>query len=118
MLIARGEPAAALAEMEQNPDKEWQIAGVPLALDEVGRKIDADRALAVAVEKLAEIGPYQIALIYAHRNDLDQAFVSLERAYQERDGALPVYLKGDPLLSSVRKDPRYKSFLKKMNLPE
>jgi hypothetical protein len=70
------------------------------------------------VEKLAEIGPYQIALIYAHRNDLDHAFVWLERAYQERDGALAIYLKGDPLLSSVRKDPRYKAFLRKMNLPD
>jgi TolB-like protein/Tfp pilus assembly protein PilF len=118
MLIARGEPAAALVEMEQNPDKEWRMAGLPLALDALGRKRDADQALAIAVEKLAEIGPYQIALIYAHRNDLDPAFLWLDRAYQERDGALPIYLQGDPLLKNVRQDPRYKAFLKKMNLPE
>ncbi|MGO9945492.1 MAG: TIR domain-containing protein [Steroidobacteraceae bacterium] len=118
MLIARGEPAAALAEMEQNPDKEWRIAGLPLALDALGRKDEADHALAVAVEKLSEIGPYQIALIYAHRNDLNPAFLWLDRAYQERDGALPIYLKGDPLLKNVRQDPRYKGLLKKMNLPE
>jgi tetratricopeptide (TPR) repeat protein len=117
MLIARGEPAAALVEMEQNPDKEWRMAGLPLALDALGRKRDADQALAIAVEKLAEIGPYQIALIYAHRNDLDPAFLWLDRAYQERDGALPIYLQGDPLLKNVRQDPRYKAFLKKMNLP-
>jgi hypothetical protein len=70
------------------------------------------------VEKLAVIGPYQIALIYARRNDLDNAYVWLDRAYEERDGALPIYVKGDPMLSSVRNDPRYKAFLKKMNLQE
>jgi adenylate cyclase len=118
LLIARGEPAAALAEMEKNPDKEWRIAGLPLALDALGRQSEADRALALAVETLAEIGPYQIALIYAHRNDLDPAFLWLDRAYQERDGALPIYLKGDPLLRSVRQDPRYRALLKKMNLSE
>jgi TolB-like protein len=118
MLIARGEPAAALAEMQQNPDKEWRMAGLPLALDALGRKSDADRALAIAVEKLAEIGPYQIALIYAHRNDLDPAFLWLDRAYRERDGALPIFLQGDPLLKNVRQDPRYQAFLRKLNLPE
>jgi TolB-like protein/tetratricopeptide (TPR) repeat protein len=118
LLLLRGQPAAALAEMEQNPDKEWRMAGLPLALDALGRKSEADRALLIAVEKLAEIGPYQIALIYAHRNDLDQAFVWLDRAYEGRDGALPIYLKGDPLLKNLRQDSRYKALLKKMNLPE
>jgi TolB-like protein/DNA-binding winged helix-turn-helix (wHTH) protein/Tfp pilus assembly protein PilF len=118
LLLYRGEPAAALAEMEQNPDKQWQMAGVPLALDALGRKSEADRALAVTVEKLGDIAPYLIGQIYAHRNDLDPAFAWLDRAYQERDGGLPLHLKGDPLLKNLRQDSRYKALLKKMNLPE
>jgi TolB-like protein/DNA-binding winged helix-turn-helix (wHTH) protein/Tfp pilus assembly protein PilF len=118
LLLHRGEPAAALAEMEQNPDNGWRMAGVPLALDALGRKSEADRALAVAVKNLGDSSPYLIGQIYAHRNDLDQAFVWLDRAYQERDGGLPLHLKGDPLLKNLRQDPRYKALLKKMNLPE
>jgi TolB-like protein/DNA-binding winged helix-turn-helix (wHTH) protein/Tfp pilus assembly protein PilF len=118
LLLHRGEPAAALAEMEQNPDKEWRMAGLPLALDALGRKSEADRALAVAVEKLGDIAPYLIGVIYAHRDDVDQAFIWLDRAYQERDGGLPLHLKGDPLLKNLRQDPRYKMLLKKMHLPE
>ncbi|HEX9138881.1 MAG TPA: tetratricopeptide repeat protein [Steroidobacteraceae bacterium] len=118
MLILRGDPAAALAEMERNPDEPWRIAGLPLALDALGRRSEADRALAVAVDKLAVNGPYQIAVICAHRNDVDGAFMWLDRAYQERDGALALYVKGDPMLSNLRHDPRYKALLRKMKLPE
>jgi TolB-like protein/tetratricopeptide (TPR) repeat protein len=118
MLVLRGEPTAALAEMERNPDEPWRIAGLPLALDALGRRSEADRALAVALEKLAVNGPYQIAVIYAHRNDVDRAFVWLDRAYQERDGALSLYVKDDPMLSNLRHDPRYGALLRKMKLPE
>jgi TolB-like protein/tetratricopeptide (TPR) repeat protein len=118
MLILRGEPTAALAEMGRNPDEAWRVAGLPLALDALGRRSEADRALAVAVKKVAVNGPYQIAVIYAHRNDVDHAFVWLDRAYQERDGALALYVKGDPMLSNLHHDPRYKALLRKMKLQE
>jgi TolB-like protein/tetratricopeptide (TPR) repeat protein len=118
MLVLRAEPTAALAEMERNPDEPWRVAGLPLALDSLGRRSEADRALAVAVQKLAVNGPYQIAVIYAHRNNLDRAFDWLDRAYQERDGALALYVKGDPMLDNLRRDPRYKALLRKMKLPE
>jgi tetratricopeptide (TPR) repeat protein len=104
MLVLRGETAAALAEMERNPDEPWRLAGLPLALDALGRRSEADRVLAVAVEKLAVEGPYQIAVIYAHRNDVDRAFAWLDRAYEERDGALAGFVKEDPLLSNLRHD--------------
>jgi hypothetical protein len=37
-------------------------------------------------------------------------------AYAERDSGLPC-IKGDPLLRSLERDPRYATFLKKMRLP-
>jgi hypothetical protein len=46
----------------------------------------------------------------------DRAFEWLERAYAQRDGGL-AQLKGDPLLKSLERDPRYAAFLKKMRLP-
>jgi len=41
----------------------------------------------------------------------------LEKAYQKRD-VDRYFIKGDPLLKSLESDPRYRAFLRKMNLTE
>jgi adenylate cyclase len=43
------------------------------------------------------------------------AFTWLDRAYEQRDGGL-VFIKGDPILRDLERDPRYAAFLKKMRL--
>ncbi len=60
---------------------------------------------------------YQIGEVYAWRGEKDKAFEWLERAYQQQDGGLTV-IKYDPLLLSLRGDPRYHTLLRKINLPE
>jgi hypothetical protein len=116
VLLARGDAAAALAEMQREPDAARQQLGLVLAFDALGRNAEANAALAIA-EKNGAGWAYQLAEIYAHRNDPDQAFAWLERAYADRDSGLPQYVKGDPLLENLRGDPRYAELLKKMNLP-
>jgi len=59
---------------------------------------------------------FQIAEVYGFREEADRAFEWLERAYAQRDGGL-AQMKGDPLLKSLERDPRYAAFLKKMRLP-
>jgi serine/threonine-protein kinase len=114
VLLAR-DPAAALAEMEREPDDTRRQLGLALAYDALGRKAEADSARAIAEQNSAGWA-YQIAQIYAHRNDKDQAFAWLDRAYEGHDTGLPQYLKGDPLLENLRGDPRYAALLQKMNL--
>ena len=41
----------------------------------------------------------------------------LERAYAQKDGGL-IEIVGEPLLKNLGGDPRYKTFLRRMNLPE
>jgi hypothetical protein len=48
---------------------------------------------------------------------MDKAFHWLNRAYMQKDPDLAL-MKGDPLLVSLVGDPRFKAFLRKMNLPE
>jgi hypothetical protein len=59
---------------------------------------------------------YQIAQVYAFRNQSDKAFEWLDLAYAQRSGSL-VGIKVDPLMKSLHKDPRFAAFLKKLNLP-
>ena len=59
---------------------------------------------------------FGIAAIHAFRGENDAAFLSLERAFTQRDGLWNI--KSQPSLNLLKGDPRYKAFLKKMNLPE
>jgi TolB-like protein/Tfp pilus assembly protein PilF len=116
--LSRNDAKGALAEMELEPNQGWREQGLPLALDALGRKADADRALAIAEKAGAKGWAYQVGLTYAHRNNLDRAFVWFDSAFTQHDPGLAFYLKGEPLLANIRSDPRYKALLRKLNLPD
>ena len=63
------------------------------------------------------LAPAWIAEVHAFRGQKDEAFTWLDRAYAQRHPYLSI-IKGDPLLKNLEADPRYKTFLRKMNLPE
>jgi tetratricopeptide (TPR) repeat protein len=117
VLLARGEPQAALAEFEREPHTAFREVGLPLAFDALGRRGDADHAITLAEQKWANAMAYQIAYIYASRKDLDRAFYWLERAYRQHDGGL-ADLKIDPMFRNLGRDPRYRALLRKLRLPE
>jgi len=58
-----------------------------------------------------------IAEAYAFNGQKDQAFSWLDKAYAQKDIFL-WSIKGDPFFKSLEGDPRYKTFLRKMNLPD
>jgi TolB-like protein len=114
--LAEGRVNEALAEAEREPDPLWRSFGLALAYFAVGRKRESDTVLAEFINKNHDGAAYQIAEIYGFRGDTEHAFNWLERAYRQRDSGL-VFIKGDPLLRSLERDPRYVAFLKKMRLP-
>ena len=59
---------------------------------------------------------FEIAEIYAFRNQTDEAFEWLDRAYAQSDPSM-MSTKMDPLLKSLHNDPRFAALLKKLNLP-
>jgi serine/threonine-protein kinase len=61
-------------------------------------------------------GSYQVAQIYAWRGEADRAFEWLGHAVEQHDAGL-IYLKYDPLLRTVRGDPRHAALLGRMKLP-
>ena len=54
---------------------------------------------------------------YAYRGERAKAFDWLDRAVVQRDPGL-INFKTDPLFAGLRGDARYKTVLRKMNLPE
>ena len=87
----------------------------PIAYYALGRKKESDAALSELITKYDAGAAYQIAEVYAFRNQSDEAFEWLERAYAQHDSGL-IGTKVDPLLKSLHNDPRFAAFLKKLNL--
>ncbi len=116
VLLARGEREAALAEMLNESDDQMRLGGSAMAYYALGRKVDSDAALAL-MTKGQPNRPFFIASAHAFRGESDQALNWLDTAYMQRETALLI-LKSQLMFDKLEGDPRYKAFLKKMNLPE
>jgi len=103
--------------MEQETIDDGKQQGLALVYYALGRKAEADAALAVLIKEEVDGSALGIAEVYAFRGQSNEAMHWLERAYDQQDPYL-FQIKGDLLLSSLAGDPRFKAFLKKMNLPE
>ncbi len=78
---------------------------------------ESDAALTELIATSGETAAYQIAEVYAYRNDKDHAFEWLERARRQRDAGLPG-LRADTLLPNLHDDPRWDAFLRTMGLAD
>jgi hypothetical protein len=68
------------------------------------------------IEKDANGGPFQIAEVYALRNDAKETFEWLDRAWSTRDTGI-VILVYDPFILRYKDDPRFAAFCRKVGLP-
>jgi TolB-like protein/Flp pilus assembly protein TadD len=115
-LLDRSQPDAALTEFSKETVEAARLGGSAMAYFAMGRKADSDAALAQTIEAQAS-RPFNIARVYGFRGEADEALKWLERAYAQKDSVL-VVIKGDPAFRKIEGDPRFKAFLKKMNLSE
>jgi adenylate cyclase len=116
VLLARGETQSALTEMAKDTQEPTRLGGSAMVYFALGRKRDSDAALAQLIER-QENHPYFIAQVYAYRGETDESLKYLDRAYAQRDPSLAL-LKSQEGFMKLKGEPRYKAFLKKMNLPE
>jgi len=113
--VLQGRPKDALPEIERvryEPSRAFLYA---IAYHALGREKESEAALSELIEKYHTSMACQIAQVYAFRNQSEEAFEWLDRAYAQRDGGL-IGTKVDPLLKSLHNDPRFAAFLKKLNL--
>lgn len=95
----------------------WQLTRIAMAEHSLGHSKESQQTLDEAITQRAQTSAYWIAETYAWRGEKAQALAWLERAYQQRDPVI-TSLKINPLLVSVRGDPRYEELLKKIKLAE
>ena len=115
LLEGKFEEAAAAAQQDA---ADWARLLIVSCARWAQRRIsESDTALAELIAKTSETGAYQIAEVYAYRNDKDHAFEWLERARRQRDAGLPG-LRADTLLPNLHDDPRWDAFLRKMGLAD
>ena len=107
----------ALRELELL-NHEGAYTGIVYA--KMGRISEAKRVLEDVIRQSQQsyVSNYLIALLYFNIGDKDNGFEYLEKSYEDRDSLISL-LKVEPHIEkSVRSDPRFKAFLKKMNFPE
>ena len=118
-LLRQGRFAEALAAIEQETHDGYRLYGLAVVNDALGRRAEADSALAELEATGANGHAWSIGSIHACRKEVDQAFSWLERAYRQHEGMLP-YIGYDqyyPCVDVLRRDPRYAELRKKLNLP-
>jgi TolB-like protein len=116
-LLLQGHHEEALSEFKKETLDDGQLEGAAMVYFATGRRAESDAQLAQAIQDNGSGWPSAIARVYAYRGEKDRALEWLEKAYEMRDEDLYI-IKGDPFFANLEGDPRYKAFLKKMNLPE
>jgi TolB-like protein/DNA-binding winged helix-turn-helix (wHTH) protein/Tfp pilus assembly protein PilF len=114
--VMQGRPQDALPEIELVRYPSMSAYLYAIAYYALGRQRESDAALGELIAKYHAGGAYQIAEVYAFRNQPDEVLEWLDRAYAQRDSGL-IGTKVDPLLKNLHGDPRFAAFLKKLNLP-
>ena len=114
--IMMGKPELALEEIQKENMEVFKNFGLAIIYFSLNRKKEADEKLSEFIEKYQDHWRYLIAQLYAFRNEKEEAFKWLESAYDHRDSWL-WWIKNDPWLKNIQHDLRYKTFMKKMNLP-
>lgn len=115
MYMAEWKPQQALFEFEKEPDDIERLVGDGIAYYALGRKTDANAALNTLIQSHGTDSAYQIAQVYSSRQEPDDAFLWLNRAYKQRDSGLLLF-NTEPLFRNLRSDSRYADLLKRMHL--
>jgi serine/threonine-protein kinase len=112
---------AALAEFQRalplTEDKSYIKSAIGITYAAAGKKAEARRMLDELQLQAATsyVSPIDLTGLQLALGEKDQAFVSLERAYQERSNLL-AFLKVDPIYDSVRADQRFLDLQRRVGL--
>ena len=118
-LEAKGDAKAALGACKQAAERQvnpWTTLGLARAQALAGDHTTAAATMAsLAKQTELFVSGYDRAAVYAALDRTDDAFAALEEGYQSRAEWMS-YLKVDPQMDTLRRDPRYTTLLKRLGL--
>jgi hypothetical protein len=114
--ILRGNAGAALAAAELVPPGLSRVGALALARQIGPDRAAADAALKALIDGFSDVQAYNIAVVYALRNDGEKTFEWLDRVWQNRDPHI-LFLYTDHFLKRFRLDPRFAALCRKVGLP-
>lgn len=105
-------------DLEKDQAENWANLGHAYAIS--GKRADALKIIdhLNQISATSYVAPYNIAAIHAGLGNKDEAFATLDRAYNERSALLALYLTNDPRMGSLRSDPRFAELVRKIGLPK
>ena len=120
--IEKGMFPEAIAEAQKarelsGPTNSHPMGFLGYALAKSGKQAEARALLEELLKRSTEryVSPYNIALIYNGLGERDNTFAWLERGYEKRDQRM-VFLKVEPKWNTLRSDPRFQDFLRRVGL--
>ena len=116
-LYELGDLEGARAACEIQRDDWGSKYCLAMVYDKLGRHADARTELARIQAYWGDGAPYQYGEIYAQWGDRPKALASLETAVRLRDAGL-VYVKTDPLLDPLRREPRFEAIERELKFPK
>jgi len=114
ILLARGQVPQAVQEFESEKSSSWTLLGLPLGYHAQGRTADANAALQKMVDNSAAPNfrsPRRTPTSATLTRHLPGSIA------QSRCAIRIQWLRGDPLLRNLTRDPRYAALLRRLNLP-
>jgi TolB-like protein/Flp pilus assembly protein TadD len=115
VMLVRGDAQQALQEIRRNPDNLVRDVMETLALMSLPDGDAADAAVADYLQKWGQSAPTWTAYVHAWGDNVDDAFASLELAYEQRRPSL-IYILSSRFLTNLENDPRWDDLLERMGL--
>jgi TolB-like protein/Tfp pilus assembly protein PilF len=115
-LLALGRNEEALAACQPADDAPKQAA-LAVLFNKLNRRSEAQAVLDQLVKENGDAAAYQYAGIYAQWGDMKTALKWIEKAYEVKDPGL-AFMKADPTLEPIRREPRFQAVVRKLNFPD
>ena len=113
VLLAKGDPAGALAAVEEEPLDGARLLGLALAHQSLGAAARSEAALEALKELWGDRAAGNYAQAHALRGEIDLAFGWLERELEINGASAFMEYQWDPLFGALASDPRWDVLLER-----
>ena len=113
--VLQNRPAQAMANAQLESEGFWRDYAVNVAQQAQSDRSTADAALMDFIARYSNVGPFQVAVLYAIRKEPDAMFKWLDTAYVTRDSGL-TQLAVTPFFLPYVDDSRFVTLCQKLNV--